>query len=253
MKLRIAILVLGLTLAARGQEAEALFDHGLKAYAGEDYPRAISLFEQAVKAAPRVARYLHWYGRALGRRAQQVIFFRAMSLAGKVRENFELAAQLEPGSREILNDLLEYYLEAPGIVGGGLDKAQTVAERLARISSAEGHRAQARILAKRKELPGAERELRRALELEPDQVGRLIDLASFLSRARRYAEADALYDKAAQMAPESPRYLFSRGEQLAREKRYPEQARHLLERYLRSARQPDDPPPSEVRELLKNL
>jgi tetratricopeptide (TPR) repeat protein len=253
MKLRIAILLLGLTLASYGQEPEALFDQGLKAYAHEDYPHAMSLFEQAVKAAPTVARYVHWYGRAVGRRAQQVIFFRAVSLANKVRENFERAAQLEPANPEILNDLLEYYLEAPGVVGGGEDKARLVVERLRRVSAAEGHHAQARMLRKKKDLAGAEKELRAALALEPERLGRILDLASLVSRERRYDEADALFERAAKMAPNAPRYLFARGEELARDKRDPEQARQLLERYLRSDRNPDDPPPSEVRELLKSL
>jgi tetratricopeptide (TPR) repeat protein len=253
MKLRIAILLCGLTLASYGQEPEVLFDQGLKAYAHEDYPHAMSLFEQAVKAAPSVARYIHWYARAAGRRAQQVVFFRAISLANKVRENFERAAQLDPANPEILGDLLEYYLEAPSVVGGGEDKARLIAERLQGVSAAEGHHAQARILSKKKDLAGAERELRAALALEPERQGRILDLAGLLARQRRYGESDPLFDRAAQLAPNAPRYLFARGEMLARDKRDPEQARQLLERYLRSDRNPDDPPPSEVRALLKLL
>ena len=152
---------------------------------------------------------------------------------------------------EALNDLLEFYLAAPGIVGGGSDKAPPLAERLAKISVAEGHRAQALILAKKKDDAGAEREYRQALELEPGKVGRILELASFLARRGRHEEADALFDRAAALAPDSPEYLFARGKQLALAKRHPRQARELLERYLKSARQPDDPPVSEVQSLLK--
>ena len=43
-----------------------------------------------------------------------------------------VAAQLEPANPEILGDLLEYYLEAPGFLGGGFDKAST--NRIAEVA-----------------------------------------------------------------------------------------------------------------------
>jgi len=134
-----------------------------------------------------------------------------------------------------------------------LDKAPPLAERLAKISAPEGHRARALILAKKKDYEGAEREYRRALELEPDKVGRLLELAAFLAERGRHSEADTLFDRAARLAPDSPEYLFTRGKQLAVAKRHPQQARELLERYLKSPRKPDDPPRSEVEALLKKL
>ena len=109
------------------------------------------------------------------------------------------------------------------------------------------------LLAKRKDYAAAERELRKAVEMEPNKQGRLLDLAAFLTDRGRYDEADALYDRAAALNPESPDYLFSRGQQLAKSNRNPQQARQLLERYLKMPRQPDDPPPSEVLALLKKL
>ncbi len=248
-----SVLAVLLLLAVPDSAAEAAFLAGQKAYAAEEYEKAMSLFEKAVEAAPDVGRYHHWYGRACGRRAQHVIFFRAMGLAKKVAAAFEKAVQLEPRNVEALNDLLEFYLEAPGFVGGGAEKAAAIAERLAKISPAEGHRAQALILAKKKDWAGAEREYRKALELEPEKVGRVLDLASFLDSRGARAEADALFDRAARLAPDSPEYLFARGKSLAESRRNPEQARRLLERYLRSDRKPDDPPRSEVEALLKKL
>src|SRR5262245_34734759 len=119
---QVLVIALSLALAATGQSTQERFEQGLKAYAAEDYDRAMSLFEQAVKAEPTSARYHHWYGRAAGRRAERVVFFRAVGLAGKVRESFERAAELDGSDVEILRDLLEFYVEAPGIVGGGEDK-----------------------------------------------------------------------------------------------------------------------------------
>lgn len=253
MKVRVLLLLLLLAAAASGQDAGAWFSQGVGAYAAEDYERAMSLFEQAIKAQPEAARYHHWFGKAAGRRAERVIFFRAMGLAKKVREAFERAVELDPTNIPALADLLEFYLQAPGIVGGGEDKARGIAARLARLSPAEGHRAQALILAKRKDYAGAEKEFRRALELEPNKLGRLLELASFLDERGRHGEADTLFERAGQMQPDSPEYLFARGKRLALSRRNPELARDLLGRYMRSARSPDDPPASEVKELLKKI
>lgn len=240
-------------LPAMAENAEALFSQGVQAYAAEDYEGAMKLLEQATGSEPKVARYHYWLGKAYGRRAEHINPLRAWSLARKVRAEFERAVELDGNDVLVLNDLLDFYLRAPGMVGGGEDKAQAIAARLAQLNRAEGHRAEAQILAKRKDHAGAEKEFRRALELEPAKLGRLLDLASFLSERGRYTEADALFDRAAQLAPRSPEYLFARGQQLALARRNPEQARGLLEQYLHSARQPDDPPPSEVQALLKKL
>lgn len=248
-----ALAALALLLAGAAEDPEQLFQAGQQAYAAEDYEKAMSLFEKAIAVQPRTARYHNWYGKACGRRAERVVFFRAMGLAKKVAASFEKAVELEPGNADALNDLLEFYLAAPSVVGGGSDKAPPLAARLAKISAAEGHRAQALILAKKKDYAGAESEYRRALELEPDKVGRLLDLAAFLAERGRHPEADALFDRAARLAPGAPEYLFTRGKQLALARRNPQQARELLEQYLKSARKPDDPPVSEVQNLLKKL
>lgn len=253
------MMMLLLLLLAAGQEAESLFKQGVAAYAAENYQHAAELFERAIEGDPKVSRYHHWAGKAYGRRAERVNVLRAAGLAKKVRAAFERAVELDGKNLEALACLFEYYLEAPGIMGGGEEKARAAAARLAGLSAAEGHRAQASLLLKSKDhQPAAERELRQALELEPDKVSRLLDLASFLADRQRYAEAELLFDRAAKLSPEAPELLFARARLLVVSKRVvskkdASQARRLLEQYLRSPRGPDDPPPSEVESLLKKL
>ncbi len=238
---------------AENTAAESLFQRGVQAYGAENYEAAIDFLEKAVQAAPGVSRYHDWLGKAYGRRAERVIFIRAIVLARKARNEFARAAELDPTNIEAWSDLLDYDLQAPGFLGGGLDRAKAVAAKLATLNAAEGHRAQALIRAAEKDHAGAEREYREALALEPANPGRLLELASFLNERRRYAEADALFDQAEKLAPDSPDYLFTRGQQLVASKRDPDRARQLLQAYLRSNRKPEDPPPSEVQGLLKKL
>ncbi|MBI3696271.1 MAG: hypothetical protein HY238_15715 [Acidobacteria bacterium] len=251
VSLRLCVILLVVPVFA--EDAAELFSQGLQAYSAEKYEGAIQLFEGAAAAAPSVSRYEHWLGKAYWRRAERVIFIKAGGLAKKAKTAFERAVELDPENEGALTDLLDYYLSAPAILGGGEDKARGIAARLAKISAAEGHRAQALLLAKRKDYAGAEREYRQALELEPAKLGRLLDLASFLNERGRHAEADALFDQAAKRDSQSPEYLFARGQQLASSKRNPQRARELLEQYLRSPRGADDPPPSEVQALLRKL
>jgi len=230
-----------------------LLSQGIQAYAAEKYDEAIELFEKLVQFAPNSAENHDWLGKAYGRKAEHVIFFRAMGLARKARNEFQKAVDLDGSYVQGLSDLLDYCLEAPGFLGGGLDRAKVVASQLAKVSAAEGHRAEALIRVKEKDYAGAQKEFQEALNAAPGRLGRLLDMAAFLNERGNYAEADAVFERAEKMAPESSDYLFVRGQQLVNSKRDPERARELLKAYLRSGRKPDDPTPSEVENLLKKL
>ena len=66
--------------------------------------------------------YFHWLGKAQGRRAETASPFTAPSYASKARQAFEKSVELDGKNLEAINDLFSYYLEAPGFLGGGLNK-----------------------------------------------------------------------------------------------------------------------------------
>ena len=82
-------------------------------------------------------------------KADGVVFFKAASLAGKVREEFD-AVRLDPNNVDARSDLGEFYLEAPGIVGGGRDKAEAQAKALAPLDAAKAHYLNGRLAEKRR-------------------------------------------------------------------------------------------------------
>ena len=169
----------------------------------------------------------------------------------KARQNFEKAVELDSRNLEAVNDLFEYYLDAPGFLGGGFEKATALAKRIGELDPVEYHYAQARLAEKRKEFQTAENQLRRATQLAPRQVGRLIDLAKFLAKQGRYQESDEAFLEARKIAPDSPRVLFEQASVYIRSRRNIELARELLKRYLESPLTPDDPPRSKAQELLR--
>src|ERR1035441_1179377 len=143
-------------------------------YGRGEFQKAIEALEKAAVLAPGNSGVYLWLGRSYGRRAETSSMITAPGFANKARRFFETAAQLNPANLEAQSDLFEYYLEAPGFLGGGLDKASATAVQIARISPAEGYWAQAKLAEKRKEFNSAEAQLRRALEIAPPQNRRLI-------------------------------------------------------------------------------
>jgi Flp pilus assembly protein TadD len=226
---------------------------GRNQYMRGDFKSASEAFEKAAAAEPGNSQYMLWLGRALGRRAETSSIFTAGSYASKARQAFERAVQLGPQNIEALNDLFEYYLQAPGFLGGGFDKAAGLVTRIEKLDPADGHWAQARLAEKKKQWNSAEQHLKRAAELAPQQVGRLVDLAKFFAGQGRFQEADQSLAKAEQVSPGSPKLLFEKAEVYIESGRNLDQARELLKRYLSSTLTPDDPPRSEAEKLLRRI
>src|ERR1035438_3124439 len=171
-------------------------DGAVLALIGRDYyglgefKKATEWLEKAVAREPRNSDFHLWLGRAYGRRAETSNLITAPGYANKARQQFEAATQLNPLSIDAQSDLFEYYLEAPGFLGGGFDKATAKAADLARINPSEGFSAQAKLDENRKEYRSAEAHLRRAIEAAPRSVSRLIELARLFNKQGRYQEVD---------------------------------------------------------------
>jgi tetratricopeptide (TPR) repeat protein len=216
-----------------------------------DYKKASESYQQAVLADPGNSSYENWLGRAFGKRAETASPFTAPGLASKARQHFERALALDAGNKEAASDLFEYYLEAPGFLGGGLDKAAKMAGQMALLEPAEGLWAQARIAERRKDYGKAEEQLRRAMQAAPMQIGRALDLAKFLSGQGRIEESEQAFGAAEKIAPNSPRLLYARAETYIKSGRNIETARTLLKRYLAEPLSPDDPPRQQAEKLLR--
>ncbi|HEV8412583.1 MAG TPA: tetratricopeptide repeat protein [Bryobacteraceae bacterium] len=233
-----------------GKDADALQLIGQCHFMRGDYKQASEAFEKALALEPRSSELHRLMGTVYGRRAETGNIFTAAGNAKKAHEYFEEAVALDPNNREAVANLFEYYLEAPGVMGGGVDKAENLIKHIAKLNPAAAFHAQAQLESKRKRFDVAEAELRRALQAEPQNPGRLIDLARFLADHGRIKGSDEKFAEAARVAPNSPELLFARAETYIRQKRNLNDARQLLERYLASPLTPDDPPRDDARTLL---
>jgi Flp pilus assembly protein TadD len=216
-----------------------------------DFKKASEAYEKAVAAAPGSSEYHNWLGKAYGKRAETASPFTAPGWASKARREFEKAYELDPTNKDAADDLFEYYMEAPGFLGGGLDKAAKLAERVAATDPAQALWMQARLAERRKDFHKAEEHLRRAVREAPAQVGRLVDLAKFLARHGKIEESERTFGAAQSMAPGNKRILYDRAEAYIQSGRNLDTARDLLKQYLASPIGPDDPSRADAQRLLK--
>jgi tetratricopeptide (TPR) repeat protein len=201
-------------------------------FALENWDRAESSCKKAVSLDPNNARYHLWLGRVYGEKADRANFLAGAGLAGKVRGEFERAVALNPNDVEARLDLAEFYFEAPGIVGGGDDKAREQAQIIAPLNPAREHWVYARIAEKNKDYSAAEREYHKYIDLSQGDAEAWLNLALFLRRQKRFDEMQQAIVKLSQAPMPKPDVLVEAAEMLYRTGRDYTFATELLHRYL---------------------
>lgn len=221
-------------------------------YAQELADQAIHECELAVSSAPANSDDQMWLGRAYGFKASHASPFTALGLAIKVRVAFERAVQLDPENIHAINDLGEFYVAAPALIGGGLDKAQALAARMQPRFPSKAHRLLALIAEKKKQDTIAESEFSNAVAAgrTPEAY---IDLGHFY---QRHNQPDKMVD-ALQAGITSDRRrgpsLVDAASILTDAHRSPELAETLLRTYLSSSAKTDDAPAFKVHVQLGEL
>jgi Tfp pilus assembly protein PilF len=218
-----------------------------------EYKKATESLEKAVALAPDDPQCVLWLGRAYGRRAETSNPFSAPGYATRARQMFERAVALDPSNKEASGDLFDFYLDAPGFLGGGHNKAEALAARVSQTDPAEGLYLQAQIDDRHNQYDSAEQKLRKALEIAPTQPGHFLELAKFLATRGRISESEAMFEEAARLSPNNPHQMFDRASLYIKQRRNLAQARALLERYLRLPLTPNDPPRDRAELLLKKI
>jgi Flp pilus assembly protein TadD len=219
----------------------------------EHWDQAVSACERAV-ALDRQSSMNHlWFGRALGEKADRVSFIKAYGLAKRVKAEFETAVTLDPNNAEALSDLGEYYTEAPAIVGGGKDKAASVASKLDAIDRSRAEVLRGRIAASNKDLPGAEQHFRGAIAASPQPASYWMVLGSLFQRQN---DIDRMQDAirsglSAEGARGTP--LVDASHLLIRSHQDPQMAERLLREYLASPNKSEEEPTFRVHLLLARL
>jgi Flp pilus assembly protein TadD len=240
-------------LNKQSSDAAETFLIGRNYFMQGDFKKATDYILKATTLAPTNSEYMDWLGRTYGKRAEMSSIFLAPGFASRARQAFEKAVELDPKNNEALSDLFDYYLEAPGFLGGGHEKAVAVADKLAAIDPAEAYFERAKLAQKKKEYQSAETHMRQAIAVAPHEVGHLIALARLLATQGKERESDAVFLEAQKVSPNAPEVWFARADVLIKQKRNLDEAKQLLEKYMSASITVDDPPKGEARRLLKQV
>ena len=264
-----ALCIASTAMAAASVKQEAGLDAGRRAYEASDYARAIQALqlaaakepqngdvqlllvksylelqehdpaiksaEKAVAIDPQNSIYHEWLGRAYGEKAGHASWFSAISLAKKTRKEFETAVQLDGMNYSARQALIEFDCSAPGIVGGGEEKALPQIKQLAEMDAAEGHYATGNCRRQKKDFDVADDEFGKALESNPRSAELIYDIGDYAAKRGQPERLLTVADMGERLAAGDPRGKFYRGVALVLKKENPEDAERLLREYAKKA------------------
>ncbi len=192
--LLLTILLVALPSVAAAQAGRAAYDEGRRLMSNNEPAKAEKSFARAISLERGVSDYHLWLANSVGQQAQNASVVRQPFMARRIKAEYERAVELDPRSIEARSGLITYYVQAPAVMGGSVDKAREQARAITALDVVQGHMANARIAWADKDTVGTERYWRQAIAAIPDSVLPVINLANRLHAWGRTADAFTLYD-----------------------------------------------------------
>src|SRR5439155_3593132 len=177
-------------------------------FESEQFDRAIPAAEAAISLDAKNSVYHELLGRAYGEKADRSGWFSALSLAKKARKEFETAVELDERNFSAMQALIEFDCSAPGIVGGGEDKAAKEIEKIAALDAAEGHYAHGNCRRQKKDYATADAEFTKALESNPMSVDLVYDIGDYAMKRDQAERLAGVVEAGEKLSPTDPRGAF---------------------------------------------
>ncbi|HVC45700.1 MAG TPA: hypothetical protein VND90_00510 [Terracidiphilus sp.] len=214
-------------------------------YTLEKWNAAVDECQKAVAMEADNSEYHMWLGRALGEKADRASFLSAFSLGKKVHAEFELAVKLDSRNASALADLGEFDYSAPGIVGGGMDKAQQVAEQLDHVDPVRAAELRGHIAETEKDYPTSERYLKEAIAASPQPAFQWMALGSYYRRRKDWDQMQTAVENGYRAAEHERRTgvaLYNGASILIQTGRDFDLAKKMLQQYLNGTSQTEEGP-----------
>jgi len=209
---------------------------GKAAYREHRSDEAIELFEKAVALHDdSVAPHL-WLGRAYVQALPQANFVRKPVLARRARSQFDRAVELDPRDVEVREDRATYYMYAPSIAGGGMDRARAEAEVARSLNPYRGALLRGQIEEYDKNVSGAEREYATLVAANPDSAAPFNRLVGLYQSERRFGDAFAAVDRRLGQRGDDSWGTYQLGKTAALSGERLEQGEAALRKYIAAAR-----------------
>lgn len=219
-------------------------------YAEERWDEAVHAAERSIALQPDNSNYHMWLARADGLKAEHSNFFTAARMVGRIKREFERAVELDGSNVEARSNLAEFYIEAPGFLGGSTDNARIQAQAIASLNPPVSMWVLARLAEKEGDPGEAERYYRAAIEASHGSAATWIDLASFFRRVKRYDDMEKAIQQALAADHNNGDDLFDAAGLLLRAGRNLPLAAQSLRQYLESGKPVESAPLNQAHQLL---
>ena len=166
-----------------------------------DTDDGIRQFERCVAIDDKNAECHAWLGNALGMSAPRTNKFKLPFLVKRTKKEFDRAIDLDPTNLDGRMGEMQYYLYAPGMFGGSIEKAREQAAEIDRHDKLRGAIASGVIADHEKDANAGEAAYQRAIAVAPDSVAGYNGLANLYVRVARWTEAFATLDRIAARIP----------------------------------------------------
>jgi tetratricopeptide (TPR) repeat protein len=153
----------------------------------------------------------YWLGATAGNMASKVNFLSAASYAKQVKREFERAAALDPTHIEARMGLIQFHLQAPGIVGGDEDQVPVLIQQISALDKGAGLRADAGLKMSEKKDAAAQALYLQALTLDAADSDALAGAISVMAKSQSFAPAAALVQAALVKAPTDNKIRYQAG------------------------------------------
>jgi tetratricopeptide (TPR) repeat protein len=205
-----------------------------------DHDAVISHARRAIKRDKKNSGYHMTLARGYGMKAMEGGLTSAF-YAGKYKSECKLAIEYDPRNIDAHMGLLQFYVMAPGLMGGSLEKAEETAERVAALDPFIGRLAAGFVAWQSDDLEGAEREYVAAARIDTLDTEGWKALARFYTEVGRYGEAIALGDRILALDPGEVSAVYQRARAYLLQGEDLEAAEAGFRRYIESDERPGQP------------
>lgn len=181
--------------------ARAFYLKGCLKYIDAKHHEAAQEFERAVRTEDANAVYHLWLGRALGEQAQRANPLKQAMLARRTHGEFSAAVARAPDYLDAREALYTYYVRAPGIMGGGVDKARKEVEEVARRNPYRGGFLRVNLAIQTRDTASAIATYQALVAQYSDSTAPRISLINLLGLQKKFAEAWEALDRLEQVRP----------------------------------------------------
>ncbi len=210
------------------------------------YEDAADFFEQAIDANDKVAEYHYWHGAAMGSEAQVSGMIRKGILAPKIKTAFEKTVALDPKHMPAMEGLVQYYLQAPSMMGGDKAKALEMANKMKAVDKGRGHMQVANVYMAEKKTDLAEKEYLELIKHDPNKWDYQVALGNFYLGTKQVQRAVDFYEAKLKKNPSDMPATYQLGKVAAVAGVQLDRGEACLKAYLKTQPAKDAPQPANA-------